>query len=146
MGIKISELNEAGLPLDGTEDLAIVEAGVTKRCSTQDIANLSGKVYHALLSFDGTNNPTVAALYKDDLGGITWIRTSTGTFYGNANVEGVFTDGKTATNRDIVLHTEGLYIKHYQNNSSQIILYMRNLSGNALEDGSPYVEIKITVY
>ena len=47
MGIKISELNEAGLPLDGTEDLAIVEAGVTKRCSTQDIANLASGLSYA---------------------------------------------------------------------------------------------------
>lgn len=39
--IKISELNEATLPLDGTEDLPIVDAGVTKRCSTQDIADLA---------------------------------------------------------------------------------------------------------
>jgi len=39
--VKISELTEANLPLDGTEDLPIVEGGVTKRCSTQDIADLA---------------------------------------------------------------------------------------------------------
>ena len=147
MGIKISELNEAGLPLDGTEDLPIVESGVTKRCSTQDIANLSGKVYHALLLFDGAANPTVSTLFKDDLGGVTWVRSSTGTYYGNATVTGIFTDNKTATNRDILLHGDGLYIKHYPNNTSQIVLYMRNTSGNNLADGSTtFVEVKITVY
>jgi len=146
--IKISELNEAGLPLDGTEDLPIVEAGVTKRCSTQDIANLSGKVYHALLQFDGASNPTVSILYKDDLGGITWLRTATGTYYGNMTVAGVLTDGKTATNRDTVLYNEGLYIRCYANTPSQIALQMRNLSGNPLSDSSTttFFEIKITVY
>lgn len=39
--IKISELTEANLPLDGTEDLPIVQDGVTKRVSTQDIADLA---------------------------------------------------------------------------------------------------------
>lgn len=40
---KISELTEANLPLDGTEDLPIVQGGSTVRCSTQDIADLAGR-------------------------------------------------------------------------------------------------------
>lgn len=39
--VKISELTEANLPLDGTEDLPVVQDGVTVRCSTQDIADLA---------------------------------------------------------------------------------------------------------
>jgi hypothetical protein len=35
--IKISELTEAAFPLDGTEDLVLVQGGVTKRC---DLSNL----------------------------------------------------------------------------------------------------------
>lgn len=38
--VKISELAD-GAPIDGTEDLPIVKGGVTVRCSTQDIADLS---------------------------------------------------------------------------------------------------------
>jgi len=38
--IKISELTEAD-PLDGTEDLPIVQDAATVRCSTQDIADLA---------------------------------------------------------------------------------------------------------
>lgn len=48
--VKISELTEANLPLDGTEDLPIVEGGVTKRCSTQDIADLNVKTVKVSLS------------------------------------------------------------------------------------------------
>jgi len=40
--IKISELTEANLPLDGTEDLVIVQSAVSRRCSAQDIADLAG--------------------------------------------------------------------------------------------------------
>lgn len=37
---KISELTEATLPLDGTEDIVLVQGAVSKRCSTQDVADL----------------------------------------------------------------------------------------------------------
>lgn len=55
---KISEMTEADLPLDGTEDIEIVQAGVTRRCSTQDVANLTKdgepRIYKALVYFNGS--------------------------------------------------------------------------------------------
>lgn len=39
--LKISEMVEADLPLDGTEDMEIVQDGFTRRCSTQDVADLA---------------------------------------------------------------------------------------------------------
>jgi len=46
---KISELLEAD-PLDGTEDLPIVQDGVTVRCSTQDIADIAIKTVKVSLT------------------------------------------------------------------------------------------------
>lgn len=47
--VKISELTD-GAPIDGTEDLPIVKSGVTVRCSTQDIADLSVRTTKVTLS------------------------------------------------------------------------------------------------
>lgn len=64
---KISELTEANLPLDGTEDLPIVQGGTTVRCSTQDIADLgvqTAKVSVSsaeIIALNGTPKQLVAA-------------------------------------------------------------------------------------
>lgn len=144
--IKISELNEATLPLDGTEDLPIVDAGVTKRCSTQDIADLNGKIYHVLLQFNGTSNPTVYSELINNIGSISWVRTAEGTFYGNGPT-GAFVENKTSTSRDTVINADDLYTKLYVNNSSQVALNARKISDNLPFDPSSVVmEVKITVY
>ena len=63
---KISELTEAS-PLDGTEDLPLVQAGTTVRTSTQDIADLAIKTATVsvssaeILALNGTPKQLVAA-------------------------------------------------------------------------------------
>lgn len=47
--VKISELAD-GAPIDGTEDLEMVKGGVSKRCSTQDIAELAIRTIKISLS------------------------------------------------------------------------------------------------
>ena len=60
---KISELTEAS-PLDGTEDLPLVQAGTTVRCSTQDIADLAIRTVKVSLSsaeiLNGNSTPKQA--------------------------------------------------------------------------------------
>ena len=53
---KISQLPASSLPLTGTEELPLVQGGVTKKATVQDVANLAGspyKVYTALLTQGG---------------------------------------------------------------------------------------------
>lgn len=91
----ITGLEEA--TLDGTEDLLVVQAGVDKRCSTQDIADLAGTdyiSYTARLSQLSTAAPTVV-FESNALGTtVTWTRATTGVFVATAG-SAVFTAGKT---------------------------------------------------
>jgi hypothetical protein len=56
--VKISELTSATTPLAGTEAVPIVQGGVTKQVTTQDIADLGGG--------GGASNPSVIALNVTD--------------------------------------------------------------------------------
>jgi hypothetical protein len=95
--IKISEMTEATLPLDGTEDMEIVQAGVTRRCSTQDVADLgtsTTKVYAASLSASGTANPAATVMINGLSGAIVWTHSATGIYLGT--LSGAFTVNKTS--------------------------------------------------
>lgn len=91
---KISELVECD-PLDGTEDLPIVQDGVTVRCSTQEIADLAigYNSYVALLTNDsGTVTPTI--LSNSTGATIAWTNPSNGVVQATASGS-VFTNAKT---------------------------------------------------
>lgn len=94
---KISEMTEATLPLDGTEDLEIVQNAVTRRCSTQDIADLSNSISYAiwrgLISQAGTSDPTAIELENTLGGSISFSRSSAGVYAINGT--GLFTTNKT---------------------------------------------------
>ena len=92
---KISELTEASLPLDGTEDLPIVQSGTTVRCSTQDIADLglTPKVYAVRLTQSGTSAPTAAGV--NTTGSTMTLARSSGGFCSITASSAVFTAGKT---------------------------------------------------
>jgi len=82
--IKISELPEADLPLDGTEDIVIVQDGATKRCSTDDVANLA--VPFRTLTFKLTQAGTAAptAVWLDNTTGLanpTFTREAAGFYH-----------------------------------------------------------------
>lgn len=63
MDKKISQLTAATTPLTGAEELAIVQSGVTKKTTIEDVKGY--KVYTALLTQSGSDNPL---LLPDDLG------------------------------------------------------------------------------
>lgn len=92
---KISEMTEATLPLDGTEDLEIVQNAVTRRCSTQDIADLSitHKIWRGLITQTGTSDPVATELQNTLGGSITFSRSSAGVY--SINGTGLFTTNKT---------------------------------------------------
>lgn len=81
---KISELVEADLPLDGTEDVVLVQDGQTKRCSAQDIADLATgggalpyKEYSAVISYNGSTFnvvPKVNTLGDGSMDGVNDIQ------------------------------------------------------------------------
>jgi len=56
---KISQLPSITGPLTGSEEVAIVQGGVTKKGTVQDIVNAAVpyKVYRALLTQSGNDNP-----------------------------------------------------------------------------------------
>ena len=92
---KISEMTEATLPLDGTEDLEIVQSAVTRRCSTQDIADLAAthKIWRGLITQTGTSDPVATELENTLGGSITFSRSSAGVY--SINGTGLFTTNKT---------------------------------------------------
>lgn len=93
--VKISELTEATLPLDGTEDMVIVQDAITKRVSTQDVGDLGReyKSYCAIINQSGTDAP-VATIIHNSLGGtLVWARSSQGWY--TATLAGVFDAAKT---------------------------------------------------
>lgn len=112
---KISEMTEADLPLDGTEDIEIVQSGVTRRCSTQDVADLAGGVGEVvtvkvslssaeILALNGTPKELIAApgsgkiiqpiatMYRYNYGTLTYNTNQTMQLYYNGFV------GNTITN------------------------------------------------
>lgn len=147
--IKISELNEATLPLDGTEDLPIVDAGVTKRCSTQDIADLAheGKKYwRGLISQSGTGDPTAVVL-ENTLGGtLTFSRSSAGVY--SIGSSALFTSGKTfVTPKWETLRQSTNYatVTAVYSNTSQIALNSY-LNGSGADDLITSHPFEIIVY
>jgi hypothetical protein len=56
MDKKISQLTAASTPLTGTEEIAIVQSGVTKKATIEDVKGY--KVYTALLTQSGGDAPT----------------------------------------------------------------------------------------
>jgi len=82
--IKISNLPSASA-LTGTEVLPIVQSNTTSKTTVQAIANLAGgstyKVYTALISQSGINDPTAIVL-ENTLGApVTFSRVSDGLYY-----------------------------------------------------------------
>lgn len=93
MSVKISELPDASLPLDGTEIVPLVQSGITCKADVSDLRPY--KVYVALLTQSGTNAP-VATVLENTLGGtVVW------SYEGNGQYEGTlasaFTSNKTTT-------------------------------------------------
>jgi len=88
--IKISELPEAG-PLDGTEDVVIVQDALTQRCSTQDIADLAAAPPLPYLSYiisitqSGTADPIVTEHLNTTGATIVWTRAGTGNYIGTSS-------------------------------------------------------------
>ena len=92
--VKISELTEATLPLDGTEDMEIVQGAVTRRCSTQDVADLVvGKIWRGLVTQTGTSAPVATELQNTLGGAITFTYISAGVY--TIEGSGLFTTNKT---------------------------------------------------
>ena len=93
---KISQLTAATTPLTGTEELPIVQGGITKKTTAQDIADLGGggasyTSYVAKLYFDGTPN----VVFENTTGlTFTWISVGEGAGLqvnlGNVNIDKYF--------------------------------------------------------
>jgi hypothetical protein len=91
---KISQLPSITGPLTGSEEVAIVQGGVTKKGTVQDIVNAAVpyKVYRALLTQSGTDAP-VATVLENTLGDIVWSYLQQGDYTGT--LSGAFTANKT---------------------------------------------------
>lgn len=147
--IKISELQEAILPLDGTEDLEIVSGAVSRRCSTQDIADLSAlpyKIWRGLVSQTGTSAPTAIELENTLGGAITFTYISTGIY--TIEGTGLFTTNKTfVTPKWETLRQGSNYatVSAVTSNTNQLSLnsYLNGAAGDALFSNHP---IEIIVY
>ena len=148
--IKISELNEADLPLDGTEDIIVNQNAITKRCSTQDIADLatgvSYKIWRGLVSQTGTSAPTAIELENTLGGSITFTYVSTGVY--TIEGTGLFTTDKTfATPKWETLRQSTNYatVTVTLANTNQLSLnsYLNGSAGDALLSKHP---IEIIVY
>lgn len=144
--IKISELDEADLPLDGTEDVVMVQDGVTVRASTQDIADLAvtEKTYRASAVAVLTGAPSVTSKKNTTGATITWARTGTGTYTLTAN-SAIFTSGKT----EILINGFGDAIPKFVNrnytSTTVITLYVQKMEDLSLDDGFD-IDVAITIY
>lgn len=72
---KISQLAAATTPLAGTEELPIVQSGVTVKATAQDVADLAGApylVYTALLTQSGGDGPSEKLAGDDIFLGVTY--------------------------------------------------------------------------
>lgn len=91
MSVKISELPDASLPLDGTEIVPLVQSGITCKADVSDLRPY--KVYVALLTQSGTNAP-VATVLENTLGGtVVWSYNDIGDYA--ATLNNAFTENKT---------------------------------------------------
>lgn len=147
--LKISEMTEADLPLDGTEDIEIVQSALTKRCSTQDIADLSipYKVYRALVTQASTGIPT-AVILENTLGAVpTFARSTNGTY--SIDITGaLFTANKTFVSpkwSTLRQSTNYATLAAIYANTGQITLttYLNGTAADDLLDAHP---IEIIVY
>ena len=96
--VTIPNLPAAGA-LTGTEVLPIVQSNTTSKTTVQAIANLAGgstyKVYTALISQSGINDPTAIVL-ENTLGApVTFSRAGDGTYYITCSDFNFFTINKT---------------------------------------------------
>lgn len=148
--VAISELPEADLPLDGTEDTVIVQDGATKRCSTQDIADVLGipKEYRAVASQTGTSAPTVATPVKNSLSGaIVYTRSSTGIYVGT--LAGAFPAGKTWFNeRTQYLALVDKFVYFVRFNDDSFNIFVKTAATDTFVDlqYSDLVNVSILVY
>jgi len=139
---KISEMTYVPT-LDGTEDIEIVKDALTKRTSTQAIADLASgvsyKIWRGLISQTGTSAPTAIEL-ENTLGGtITFTYISTGVY--SIEGTGLFTTDKTfvtpkwetlrqstnyATVSAVTANTNQLSLNSYLNGSAADALFSRH--------------------
>jgi hypothetical protein len=140
---KISEMTEATLPLDGTEDMEIVQSAVTRRCSTQDIADLAGlpyKSYNEILSAASTANPTAIALENTLSAAIVWTRSSTGIYIGT--LVGAFTVNKTVM--CVTQSTTDVQYLASRLNNDEVRIIQKDLSGSNFDElFSVWVQIRV---
>ena len=88
---KISELDPAGA-IVGTEMVELVQSGASVRSTVDGIKNGAVKVYRALITQSGTDNP-VPTVLENTLGGtLVWTYNNTGQYLGT--LEGAFPSAK----------------------------------------------------
>lgn len=90
MDKKISQLTAATTPLTGAEELALVQSGVTKKTTVEEMKGY--KSYVALMTSPGAVAP-VATVLENTIGNIVWTRDSPGDYY--ANLVGAFPASQT---------------------------------------------------
>ncbi len=146
--LKISEMVYVPT-LDGTEDVEIVKDALTKRTSTQAIADLATggiKIWRGLITQTGTSAPTAIEL-ENTLGGtisFTYISTGIYTIEGT----GLFTTNKTfVTPKWETLRQGSNYatVSVQTSNTNQLSLnsYLNGAAGDALFTSHP---VEIIVY
>ena len=86
--VKISALTSATTPLAGTEVVPIVQGGVTKKVTTQDIADLGGGINPSVIVLNASNGTAVTGTTADTLSQSILIPANTFTSNGMLEVLG----------------------------------------------------------
>ncbi len=154
----IHNLPAASLPLDGTEDMVVVQFGVTKRCSTQDAGNLGHpiipyKEYTVLMSNSG-GTITVIQL-KNTIGDgsnngstdIAWTVPSNGVLEGDMS-SNPFTSNKTyIPGTTLIAGSVGYFVSVILLSSGTIQLGIRKYDNTASSTPNfSLLPIKLLVY
>lgn len=115
-------------------------SGDQKQFDMSNFGTSTYKVYTALLTQIGTNNP-VATVLENTVGSIIWTRDSTGTYVGT--LTGAFTTDKTFL---LTSQTQGKIVIG-RPNVNTLVLYSYN-SGGSLSDGAlgEFTSLEVRVY
>lgn len=137
---KISQLPLA-TQVDGDDIIPLVQAGVSKKTTAQDIADLAGStylVYTALLTQSGTDAP-VAIVLHNTIGEIVWTRTGVGSYTGT--LVGAFPENKTFA----IMGSQYLNAWILERNDDNTVV-IATYSGGASDDVLINTSIEIRVY
>jgi hypothetical protein len=125
---KISQLTAASTPLTGTEELAIVQSGVTKKATIEDVKGY--KVYTALLTQSGGDDPLTLS---------SGPVTKGVTYRISANSDGDFSNVGAPNNNEntwfVAINNEvpnsyGTDCQLFYNNAAPVVTVLENTIGN----------------